>query len=121
LITPNDPSGLSAFNLDYNNVSTAVSFGLSGIVHDTTDQSTAPFVGIFTAQFAGENPQQVLVSLGNGLTSSYSANFVVEAAPEPATVPEPTTISILSIGLMGMGLIGRRRCCEDVASHSRSS
>jgi hypothetical protein len=76
-ITPNDPGGLSGFNLDYNNVSTAVSFGLRGIVHDTTDKSTAPFVGIFTEQFAGQNPQQVLVGLGSGVTSSYSANFEV--------------------------------------------
>ena len=107
LITPSDPGGLSAFNLDYNGVSTALSFGLSGIVHDTTDTSTAPFIGIFTAQFAGENPQQVLASLTSGLTSSYSANLVLEVAP--ATVPEPATISFLIIGFMGMGLIGRQR------------
>jgi hypothetical protein len=107
LITANDPGGLSAFNLDYNGVSTALSFGLSGIVHDTIDTSTAPFVGIFTAQFAGETPQQVVANLTSGLTSSYSANLLIKVAP--ATVPEPTTISFLSIGLMGMGLIGRRR------------
>jgi hypothetical protein len=107
LITPSDPGGVSAFNLDQNSFGTALSFGLSGIVHDTTNASTAPFVGIFTAQFASENPQQVLASLSSGLTSSYSANLVIDAAP--ATVPEPTTISFLSIGLMGMSLIGRRR------------
>ena len=106
-VTANDPIGLSAFNLDASSIGTALSFGVIGTVHDTTHTSTAPFVGIFTAQFAGENPQQVLAGLGSGLTSSYSANFVVETAP--ATVPEPTTISFLSIGLMGMSLIGLRR------------
>jgi hypothetical protein len=109
LITANDPAGLSAFNLDYNGVSTVLSFGLNGIVHDTTDNSTAPFVGVFTTQFAGETPQQVEAALAttSGIDRSYSATLVVGAASEP--VPEPTTISFLIIGLMGMGLIGRRR------------
>jgi len=103
LITASNPGGLSAFNLDYNGISTAASFGLSGIVHDTTNGTTAPFVGIFTAQFAGQTPQQVLSNLAGGISSSYSANFVLQI------VPEPMTFSLLGLGLLGMGLVGRKR------------
>jgi hypothetical protein len=106
LVTVTDPMGLSAFNLDSNSVGTALSFGVFGTAHNA-DGSTAPFSGIFTAQFAGENAQQVLAGLSNGATSSYSANFVVQSFP--ATVPEPTTISFLIIGLMAMSLIGLLR------------
>jgi len=103
LVTADDPGGVSAFNLTYDGTNTVAAFHVVGIVHDTTDGSSAPIVGVFSAQFANQNIAQVLSQLGTGITSTYSTNFAL------TVVPEPMTFSLLGLGLLGMGLIGRKR------------
>ena len=60
---------------------------------------------VFTAQF-NQTYQQVLAQFqANGiLTSTYSANV--------SAVPEPMTLSLIGIGLLGIGFISRRRAAK---------
>lgn len=103
LITPSNPGGVSAFNLDQSLTGTSASFGVIGTLFDSGG-STASIAGIFTAQFAGETPQQVLSALSpNGIPSTYSANFNL------TITPEPTTIALMGAGLFALGLVRRRQ------------
>ena len=106
LITPTNPLGLSAFNLDQNGTGTAASFGVMGTIHDSSGAS-AEITGTYTAQFNNENPQQVLGMFAaagtSGLPSTYSAQWSF------TTVPEPMTMSLMGAGLLGLGLLGSRR------------
>ncbi len=102
LITPNNPLGLSAFNLDMNSTGTAVVFSVSGVVHDISG-ATAPIGGIYTAQFQGETPQQVLAAIASGAGSTYSSNLLLTTVPEAPDV----MLSFMGIGLVGIGLINR--------------
>jgi hypothetical protein len=116
LITPNNPQGLSAFNLDSNLSGTAMTFGVVGIVHEAGGE-TANLSGIYTAEFVGLNPQQTLALVEAGSGSTYSANLSLTLGQTGA--PEPTSIFLSGIGLVGLGLVSRvRRTWRQIRSLS---
>lgn len=100
LDSPNNPSGLSAFNLDSNQNGTAASFGIDGIVHDNTGD-TANITGIFTAQFAKLSPQQALAAALAGTNSTYSSNLSLTIT----TTPEPAEMLLTGAGLVLLALL----------------
>ena len=102
LITPSNPEGLSAFNLDSNLSGTALTFGVIGVVHQAGG-ATANLSGIYDAEVVGLNPQQTLALATGGSSFNYSANLSL--APTQTSVPEPTSIFLSGIGLLGLGLI----------------
>jgi len=103
LITPANPQGLSAFNLDANLSGTAASFGVIGVVHEAGGQ-TAALSGIVSAEFVGDTPQQVLVLAEGGSNSTYSSNLSLTLT----VTPEPATMLLTGSGLLVLGMIGRR-------------
>lgn len=110
LVNPSsNPLGLSSFNLDQNSTGTAATFGILGILHDSSGAST-PLSGTYTAQFNGQSPSGVLglfaAAGANGLESTYSAQMTITAIPEPAAM------SLLGIGLLGLGLARRRHVAK---------
>lgn len=71
-------------------------------VNTATGEST-PFIGIFTTQFTVPY-QTLLQEVATGeVATSYSTTF------SATTVPEPMTPILLGSGLIGLGIIRRRR------------
>nr|AEQ20568.1 hypothetical protein [uncultured bacterium CSLD10] len=101
-----NPLGLSSFNLDQISTGTSATFGVLGTIRDSSG-SSAPISGTYTAQFDGQSPQDVLnlfrTAGASGLNSTYSAQFSF------TVVPEPMAFSLVGIGLVGLGLLRRRR------------
>lgn len=106
LITPANPAGLSAFDLDQTATGTTASFAIMGTINDISG-ATAPLIGTFSIPFVGENPQQALAAFvaagASGLPVTYAGNFTF------SIVPEPMSVGLVGIGLLGLGLFRLRR------------
>jgi hypothetical protein len=105
LITPSNPQGLSAFNLDSNLSGTALTFGVIGIVHQAGG-ATGELSGLYTLEFVGLNPQQTVASLSGSNPFNYSTNLSLTLTQ--TTAPEPASILFCGIGLLGLGFVGSR-------------
>jgi hypothetical protein len=106
LITPSNPAGLSALNLDSNGSGTALAFGVVGVVHQIGG-ATASLSGIYSVEFTGLNPQQTLASVIGGSSAIYEADLTLTGGQTSA--PEPTSIFLSGIGLVALGLVSRAR------------
>jgi hypothetical protein len=105
LITPNNPSGLSANNLDENMTGTTLSFKVLGIVHQAGG-ATGTLSGSFSEEFTGENPLQVDAFIESGSDANYQANLSLTVTQ--TAVPEPTLTLLSATGLLGLALLGSR-------------
>jgi len=115
LVTPNNPLGLSPFNLVNTSNGSTASFTVAGTVRRLSTGETSHFIGEFTAVFTStpgttDKSYQALLAdfeAGNPITTGYSAQF---NAIIGQTVPEPGTISLAFGGLLIVaGCLGRRK------------
>jgi len=105
------PSGntfgpISLFDIGTGTIAT---FGVNGTVTGGSfGTSMRSFQGAFSAQFAGESPEEVFdaINVGGTRAVSFSAEFVV--APQQV-IPEPSTYALLATGIGALGLVARRR------------
>jgi hypothetical protein len=104
LITPNNPGGLSAFNLDGTATGTTATFGSMGIAH-SNDGFMANLTGTYTTQFAGMTPAEALAAALSGQPLSYSSQMVLTAT----TIPEPASMLLTGVALLGIGFVARKR------------
>jgi PEP-CTERM motif-containing protein len=84
---------------------TEVSFGIGGTATDGAGSSV--WLGQLESPFTGQTPVQLqnMLLAGGSVTSSQSGDFIASAL----TVPEPTTISLVGIGLLVLGRGLRKR------------
>jgi hypothetical protein len=70
--------------------------------------------GAFTTQDVaiGKIPNILATILqGGNVNDTYSASFIATATPPP-TVPEPASMLLMGVGLLGAGLIARRKAAK---------
>src|SRR5690242_7393874 len=81
------------------------SFDINGFVFNKNDSTTEQISGLFSATSAGTTVAQLLAMAAAGQTipTPYSATFTVTA------VPEPISLFLMGAGLMGAGLVARRK------------
>ncbi|MBV9503206.1 MAG: PEP-CTERM sorting domain-containing protein [Acidobacteriaceae bacterium] len=89
--------------------SVTISLNLRGVVYSgTSSTGTSATLASFSTQSTvpGTIPQ-ILVDVSTvGITDSYSANL---SATAPAVIPEPASLLLMGVGLLGAALVGRRK------------
>jgi PEP-CTERM motif len=92
------------FNLIDTATGAEASFDVNGFVYNTNDKSRTQISGIFSATFAGMSVSQLLAEAAAGpIATPYSGTFSITGVPEPAS------LLLMGVGLMGAGLVARRR------------
>jgi hypothetical protein len=103
------PSG-SPFTLTQYNGSVGIQLQLDGTAYMSTRNGTSQAVAIFTTQditVQGVTIGEILNDVANGgFASSYSATF--DAVPVSNT-PEPASLLLMGVGLLGAGIIARKK------------
>jgi hypothetical protein len=92
--------------------SVSISLTLDGVSWINSSAGASKTVGAFTTQDVaiGKIPTILATILSGGsVHDSYSASFVATPASPPPTVPEPATLLLMGVGLLGAGLVARRK------------
>jgi hypothetical protein len=115
LITPNNPLGLSGFDLDQTISGTLATSQVLGIIH-LSDGTNVPISGDFTVEFLGLDPQQALALMMSGSSLTYQANLTSTISATTVT-PEPSSIVMTGPALIVLaGIVvtrnARARSCR---------
>jgi hypothetical protein len=105
--TPSATSGITLVQSAVGaNPSVSITFVGTGIAYTGTSASSSPTVVSFTSQNNVPGTiTGILAEVANGgFTDSVSATY-----DSTSTVPEPATLSMMGLGLVGLGVIGRRK------------
>jgi len=99
------PGAVGPFDLTDTPDGAVASFDVDGYVWDTnTNSKVDTFTGTFSATFDGETVADLFGSLP--IDTPFSATFTANVIPD---APEPSTLSLFALGLLGAGYLASRR------------
>lgn len=82
------------------------SFDVDGYIWNTTTMTKVDtFTGTFSATFDGQTVASLFTNLP--IDTPFSATFTATAIP--VTIPEPASMLLMGAGLLGVGLVSRRK------------
>ncbi len=104
ICTPSVPAQSPLDLTNLSNASSVASFVISGTEWDSLTGNSVPINGVFTIPLSNESFQGLLETIGTGgtVTSSFAAQFTTAGTSSPPTMPEPGTLWMLVIGMMGL-------------------
>jgi hypothetical protein len=110
LCATNIPEGSlsgSPFTLTDTPDGAVASFDVDGYIWDTnTNTKVDTFTGTFSATFDGQTVADLFTNLP--INTPFSATFTATTIPS-TTTPEPASMLLMGAGLLGVGLISRRK------------
>jgi PEP-CTERM motif len=100
------PGAVGPFTLTDTPDGAVASFDVDGYVWDSNSGTKVDtFTGTFSATFDGETVADLFTSLP--INTPFSATFT--ATVIPTTIPEPASMLLMGAGLLGVGLLSRRK------------
>jgi hypothetical protein len=107
----------SLFDLtNLSGTSSTASFAILGVEQDSLTNRSVPMNGVFTIPFSDQSFQDLLATVNGGgtVTASFSGQFTTTDAT--SSTPEPGTLLMSAIGIMGLG---GSRFARSIARNSR--